>query len=77
MQVTLRFHGHAIEYVPGGQETLTVDVPAGQTLRQILTTIGIQPQLFAAVVVGGHRRDLEYVPEPGDEVMLLSPAAGG
>jgi sulfur carrier protein ThiS len=52
-------------------------VEAGQTVRQSLIVIGINPDLVAGVFVNGEHQTKDYILQDGDIVKLLAVIGGG
>ena len=52
-------------------------VEAGQTVRQSLIVIGINPDLVAGVFVNGEQQTKDYILQDGDIVKLLAVIGGG
>jgi sulfur carrier protein ThiS len=52
-------------------------VEAGQTVRQSLIMIGINPDLVAGVFVNGEQQTKDYILQDGDIVKLLAVIGGG
>jgi sulfur carrier protein ThiS len=77
MQVTLRVEGHLREFFPRYSGPVTIALAAPATVAEILTQAGIPPELPGAVLCNGLRVNLEHRPADGDELVLLSPLAGG
>jgi len=57
--------------------TRKVETPAGKTMREILTDIGIQPSFVAFVYTGGTIKNLDYIPADGQQITLQPPVSGG
>lgn len=78
MQVTLLVYGHSREYFPGVAERHVLQLPGPLSIDEILRKhLRVDPSLVMAVMTGGRRYSREYVPQDGEEVVLLSPASGG
>jgi len=78
VQVTLLVYGHAREYFPGRAERYQVQLAGPLSVEAILREhLAVNPSLVMAVMAGGQRHSREYVPQDGEEVVLLSPASGG
>lgn len=77
MRVKVVLAGHLREFFPGlaeGKE-LVLEQPA--TVAEVLAEIGVAAELPSAVIVNRQRVDRNYVLADGDELLLLSPMAGG
>ncbi|SHE36897.1 MoaD/ThiS family protein [Desulforamulus putei] len=77
MQIKVRVTGLLTEYFPAGKGILPVSLEKPLTVKEILQQIKVNHQLVMTVVVNGQRRDLSYVPGDGEEIVLISPLAGG
>ncbi|SHJ95260.1 MoaD/ThiS family protein [Desulforamulus aeronauticus] len=77
MQITIRVTGLLTEYFPAGKGILPVFLTAPSTVQEILRQIKVNSELVMTVVVNGQRRDLSYTPQDGEEIVLISPLAGG
>lgn len=75
MRVTIKPFGHICQLVP--QPETQLELEEGLSVAQILVRLGIDVRLVAAVLIGGRRVDMDYVPADGDELVLMSPIAGG
>ncbi|NPV71063.1 MAG: hypothetical protein HPY55_10535 [Firmicutes bacterium] len=76
-KVTLLVHGHGREFFPGGKERVEVEVDASASINQILDQIGVNRSLVMYAFSGGTRRDRDYVPADGEEMVVISPPSGG
>lgn len=77
MIVTVRLYATLCRLVPGGAKALEVDVPEGTTVAGLIERLGIPPDTVRKVFVGGIAREEEYALQPGDEVGIFPPIAGG
>jgi sulfur carrier protein ThiS len=57
--------------------TRKVETLEGQTIREILTEIGVNPQFIAFAYTGGKVKQLDYVPQEGESITLQPPVSGG
>jgi molybdopterin converting factor small subunit len=57
--------------------TRRVETEAGQSLKDILTGIGINPAFVAFAVKDGKLKRLDYVPSEGEVITLQPPVSGG
>ncbi len=76
-RVTLLVHGHGREFFPGGKERIDVEVDGALSINEILDHIGVNRSLVMSAFSGGVRRDRDYVPADGEELVLVSPPSGG
>jgi hypothetical protein len=77
MQVTLVIHGHTAEFFPEKKTRHVVSLDSPMCIREIIERLGVRPELIMGVFVEGRRMSKDFVPSDGDEVILISPAAGG
>ena len=59
----------------GDLKEITVDT--GKTVRETLTTLGIDPDLVAGVIVNGELQTKDYILQEKDVVKLLAVIGGG
>ena len=77
IRVGISVHGHVTEFFPGKKGKFQVELLGPSSIREILIGLQVKPELIATTLVNGQRRDKDYLPEDGDEVVFISPAAGG
>ncbi|MGE5576121.1 MAG: MoaD/ThiS family protein [Syntrophothermus sp.] len=77
MQIRLRAVGVLARYMPEGKEWIEVSLSEARPVQEVLRQVGLNPDLVASVLIGGRRRDKDYLVEDGDEVVCLPPLAGG
>jgi molybdopterin synthase sulfur carrier subunit len=80
--VTVRVHLFATlaAYLPPGSPdrgSATVEVPDGATVDQLVGALGIPADLPRIALVNGREAEPTRRLEPGDEVALFPPLAGG
>lgn len=79
MKVDLRVFSGLEKFMPHKRfgEPLTVELPEGGTLRDLLQKTGIpEDQVFTALVDGRHQ-PLDHVLSEGERVSLFPPVGGG
>ena len=74
MPATLRLGG-ALRNFNGGKSE--VQVQPGQTVREIITGLGIVPETIAVVVVNQEQQDKDYIIQEGDDVLVMAIIGGG
>jgi len=72
--VIIRPIGMLKNYIGGHNEA---SVPAMQTVRSALTSIGIPPELVALVIVNENQQSKDYVLQEQDVVKVLAVIGGG
>ncbi|MFN3929986.1 MAG: MoaD/ThiS family protein [Thermoflexus sp.] len=66
------------QYIPDTQRgPLTLEVPEGTTVGQLIQQLPIPPELARVVFVNGVRQEPDWVLQEGDEVGIFPPIAGG
>jgi len=75
--ITIRLYATLRAHVPNGKKVLELDVPEGSTVTDLVARLGIPAQVVRKVFVGGVAREKSYVLQPGDEVGMFPPIAGG
>ena len=74
MSAIIRPLGMLKSYIGELKET---SVDAGISVRETLTTLGINPDLVAGVFVNGEQQTKDYILKDGDIVKLLAVIGGG
>jgi sulfur carrier protein ThiS len=59
----------------GGQTAVTVK--AGRTVREVVTDVGIPPDIVALVTVNDEPQTRDYCLQDGDDVKLIAVVGGG
>ena len=78
MKVSIRLHGHVGALLDKDIDGIEVELDEPQTVSEVLKEqLGVNPMLFAAIVIDGKSRDRDYLIENDTEIMLVSPTAGG
>lgn len=57
--------------------TRRIETEAGKNLKEILTDIGINPGFVAFAYINGKVKQLDYIPEDGQDITLQPPVSGG
>ena len=57
--------------------TKQIEVPEGLTIREIVNTIGIQPELIAFAHTKGTIKKLDYIPSEGEVILFNLLSRGG
>jgi sulfur carrier protein ThiS len=67
-------YGILKDYIGGVKE---IDLPAGNSVRQTITGLGIPPEVVALVTVDDLPQDKDYILQDGEVVRLLAVIGGG
>ncbi len=76
-RIRLHIEGHAREFFPGGREEYDLELASPATVREMIVSLGVSPDLVMAAFVGGELVDKDSIPPDGATVILLSPPSGG
>ncbi len=74
MSAILHPYGTLKSYIGGNAE---VAVESGQTIRQVLQSLGMPPEVVALVLVNDEQQSKDYVLQDGDFVKLMAIIGGG
>lgn len=79
MKVEVRLFATLQPYLPADAagDSISLDLPAGATVRDVVESLKIPDDLACLTVVNGRDADLEQVLAPGDELAMFPPLAGG
>lgn len=79
MQVQVKLIATYIQHLPPGTEgnIATIDVPAGSTVKEIMTPFGIPLDDSSVIAVNGRTVPLDTTVCEGDKVVAFSAVAGG
>jgi molybdopterin molybdotransferase len=75
--LTVRLYASLQPYGPDGTRALIVDAPDGLTVGGLIPRLGIPPETVRRVFVNGIIREESHVLQPGDEIGIFPPIAGG
>jgi len=74
MTATIRI-GASLKNLLGSKDEFTVE--SGHSVREIIVSLGINPELVAMVSVNGEMQEKDYIVQEGDTVRLLAVIGGG
>jgi sulfur carrier protein ThiS len=74
MTATIRI-GASLKNLLGSKDEFTVE--PGHNVREIIVSLGINPELVAMVSVNGEMQAKDYIVQEGDIVRLLAVIGGG
>lgn len=79
MRVEVRLFATLTAFLPPNSRegTVTLDVPAGSTVRDVLGHLGIPADLERVSLVNGRDADAERTLGAGDVLTVFPPLAGG
>ena len=79
MRVEVRLFATLAAFLPPNSRegAVTLDVPAGSTVRDVLGHLGIPPDLERVSLVNGRDADAERALGAGDVLTVFPPLAGG
>ncbi len=79
MKVEVRLFATLRPYLPPGAhgDAITLDMPAGATVRDVVELLKIPSEVDCLTVVNGHDATPEVILAPGDQVTMFPPLAGG
>ena len=79
MKVHVKLIATYMEHLPPGTQgnTVSVDVPPGSTVKEVLTPFGIPLDDSSVIVLNGLTVDLNTPVSEGDKVAAFSAIAGG
>lgn len=78
IKVRIRVHGHARTLMPGERDEFQLELQGPATVADMLRDhIGVNPMVFATVVVNGQRQPRDFLVEGDADILLMSPVAGG
>jgi hypothetical protein len=76
-KVRVTVSGHARDYFPAEKLGEWFEVSGRHPVREILAGWGVSTELVMAVFIDDVKADLDAVPPPGAEILLITPPAGG
>jgi sulfur carrier protein ThiS len=74
MPVNIRL-GASLKLLLGSKGEFSVE--GGRSMREILTSLDIKPELVAMVLVNGEVQSKDYIVQDGDKVRLMAVIGGG
>ena len=77
MKVTLSCVGGSAEYFPSGTAKMEAEAEPGDTIEDVLVRLRVSKDLFMFAQVNGVKADLSNRVREGDDIVLVSPLAGG
>jgi molybdopterin molybdotransferase len=77
MNITVRLYATLRDLTPERKRAVELDVPEGTTVGEIIAQLRIPAETVRKVFVGGIAREESHVLQPGDEVAVFPPIAGG
>jgi molybdopterin converting factor small subunit len=77
VKLTVRLYATLRELVPGGRSDITLDMPDGATVADVIARLGVTPGIVRKVFVAGVAQDSDFVLYDGAELGVFPPIAGG
>jgi molybdopterin converting factor small subunit len=77
LKVRVIVHGHAREYFPDPREEFDFEFAPGDTVADMLATLGIRTELVMRVVAGDGPASKSHALADGETIILFTPVAGG
>ena len=74
MTATIRPYGMLKAYIGGQPE---IETEPGRTIRQVMLSLGMPPEVVALVLVNDEPQPRDYVVQDGDTVKLMAVVGGG
>jgi molybdopterin converting factor small subunit len=75
VHIQLKLFANLREYGPDETDRLTIE--SGQSIREVLTDIGLPAEKAKLIFINGTKGDLDTVLKGGERVGLFPPVAGG
>ena len=75
--IKVSVRGHVVKYFPGEQERFEFFADGPISILDMLKALKVDPLLIMMVNVNGAKQPKIAMLQPGDEVLLFSPPAGG
>jgi len=75
--IKVSIRGHVVKYFPGEQERFEFPTDGPLSIFDMLRALNVDPLLIMMVNVNGVKQPKTATIQPGDEVLLFSPPAGG
>lgn len=75
VHIQLKLFANLREFAPPDTDRLAIE--PGQSIREVLATIGLPAEKAKLIFVNGTKGDLETVLKGGERVGLFPPVAGG
>ena len=77
MQVEVHLHAELVRLAPDTRGILTLDVPEGANVADVLEQLALDPQRRVIVGLNGESARLDQELADGARIDLLTPMAGG
>jgi sulfur carrier protein ThiS len=77
LDLTINGFGDLRRNLPGGAETVRLNLPEGLTVDGLVGELGIQAGDFWFATVNGVKVDGSHSLQDGDSITLFSPVGGG
>ncbi len=77
MRITLRLYGNLKKYASDKRDRTVVEAPDGQTIRQVLESLGVPESGWWMVAVNDTVVQQDVTLRDGDLLEIFEPVAGG
>ncbi|MEK7448299.1 MAG: MoaD/ThiS family protein [Planctomycetota bacterium] len=77
MKIKLGGYGILKNYVGPPENAREIELPQAKSLKDILQEMGIPDGMVMLISVNDEQKNLDYVPQEGDEIKLVPPVSGG
>jgi molybdopterin synthase sulfur carrier subunit len=75
IQIDLKLFVTLAQYLPPGSEAY--DIKEGTTVDDLMTDLGIPPDIVKLIFINGKKQDREYCIQHKDRVGMFPPVGGG
>ncbi len=78
IKVKVKIHGHVRSLLHDKREDLEISLSRPTTVSDMIQKeMGVNPLIFASVVVNGKRQKRDFLIDADADILLVSPVAGG
>jgi len=77
MKVEVRLYSELKRYAPGDNNIFILTLSPGATVADVLAKLNIPSSVHRMIILNGRRAADDSLLEPGDTLVLFTPACGG
>jgi molybdopterin converting factor small subunit len=78
MKIKISAYGILKSYLGQGSVTaIDKEISPSRSIKEIISEIGIPDGMVMMIAVNDQQKDLNYVPQEGDDIKLIPPISGG